>query len=312
MTTGTAPDRGIRAFARQHPLTMFFALAYGVTWLLWAPVVLLGIPAFDPVRHAPSPYALPGVAIGVSGSAFLMVALVDGRAGVRRMLARLVSWRHGLQWYLVAILLLPMAGILTALVLGQTQAGAALAVSALVTYPAAYIAHFFFGPLFEESGWRGFALPRMQHRFGPLLGSFYLSLLWAGWHVFLYSPMWLADGSVAYFVGQAGFFLLFVVAMTFTFTWLSNNTQASLLLVILLHGSVDGTSTYMQRLAADGAMSPEAASTAIGLGALIGYAVVMLILLVTTRGKLGYPRYRREAEALDLHPAGAIEETRRA
>lgn len=312
MTTDTAPGRGIRGFARRHPLTMFFALAYGVTWLLWSPVVLLGIPAFDPVRHAPSLAALPAVAIGVTGSAFLMVALVDGRAGVRRMLARLVSWRHGLQWYLVAILLLPMAGILAALVLGQTQAGAALAVSALAAYPASYVAHFFFGPLFEESGWRGFALPRMQHRFGPLLGSFYLGLLWAGWHFFLYSPMWLAGDSVAFFVGQVVSFALFTLGMTFTFTWLSNNTQASLLLVILLHASVDGTVTYMQRLAASGAMPTEASSTAIGLGAMIGYAVILVILLATTKGNLSYPRYRREAEALDLDPGGAVDGNRRA
>lgn len=46
-------------------------------------------------------------------------------------------------------------------------------------YPAAYVSHLFFGPLFEESGWRGFALPRMQHRFGPLQGTFLLGLLWS-------------------------------------------------------------------------------------------------------------------------------------
>jgi uncharacterized protein len=304
MTRSDTPDHGIRGVARRHPLVLFFVLAYAVTWVLWAPLVLLGIAAFDAERHAPSLLTLPGVAIGVTGTAFLMAALVDGRAGVRRLLARLGSWRHGVQWYLVAIVLLPLTGVIVALVLGETQAGAALALSSLATYPAAYLAHFVFGPLFEESGWRGFALPRMQHRFGPLLGSLYLALLWAGWHVFLYVPMWFAGGDVAQALIQAGFFTATVVAMTFTFTWLSNNTRASLLLVILLHGSVDGTSTYLQRLAASGVMPADAAGAAIGLGASIGYLLIVLVLLAATRGKLGYPRYREEAEQKDLHPEG--------
>ena len=79
-----------------------------------------------------------------------------------RMLRRLVRWRVGVVWFGVGILLIPLAEIVTATALGSPDALAALTPSALVSYPAAYAVHFFFGPLFEESGWRGFALPRYR------------------------------------------------------------------------------------------------------------------------------------------------------
>ena len=109
------------------------------------------------------------------------------------------------------------------------------------------LSHFFFGPLFEESGWRGFALPRMQHRFGPVRGSLLLGMLWTGWHFFLYVPGWIQLGAIGGVAGAG--FVVTGTALTFIFTWLSNNTKASLLLTILLHGSVDGTATYIYLLA---------------------------------------------------------------
>ncbi len=100
----------------------FFILAYSVTWALWSPVVIFGLPVFDPATHAPSPYVLPGIALGVTGAAFLMTAVTQGRAGVRRLLQRLVLWRVGLQWYAVAVLLIPVTEILVAAALGSPGA----------------------------------------------------------------------------------------------------------------------------------------------------------------------------------------------
>jgi membrane protease YdiL (CAAX protease family) len=156
---------------RHKPLVSFFVLAYGLSWLLWIPVVILGLPVINLSTQAPSLYVLPGIAIGVTGSAFLMSAVTQGKAGVRRLLQRLTWWRPGPQWFAVAVLLIPLSEVLVAVALGSPDALRALTPAALLLYPAAYLSHFFFGPLFEESGWRGFALPRMQHRFGSRSGK---------------------------------------------------------------------------------------------------------------------------------------------
>lgn len=287
----------------RYPLVSFFVLAYAVTWLLWSPVVFFNLPVFDSATHAPSLYVLPGIAIGVTGSAFLMTAVTQGRVGVRRFLQRLVWWRVGLQWYAVAVLLIPLTEILAAVVLGSSDALGALSPAALLLYPAAYAAHFFFGPLFEESGWRGFALPRMQYRYGPLLGTFLLGIVWSMWHFFLYAPVWFQSGSIIEGLLGTGIFVATTTSMTFIFTWLFNNTQASLLLSILLHGSVDGTATYMQVLADKGIISADAANNSINLGVLISCVGWALLLTVVTRGRLSYGRYQREAEPLDLRPS---------
>lgn len=286
-------------FLRRHPLLSFWVLAYAVTWLLWTPMILAGVPAFSQSRHIPSLYALPAVAVGVTGTAFAMTAVTQGRAGVRRLLQRLVCWDVGVRWYLVALLLIPLGEILIAAAIVGPATLRALTPAALVLYPAAFLSHFVFGPLFEETGWRGFALPRMQQRFGPLRASLLLGLLWGGWHFFLYAPGWIHDGSLNGAV-NAAIFVSFTVAVSVVFTWLSNNTRASLLLAMLLHGSINGTATYVQMLADRGVISSDAAGFSTGVGVLLAAALAALLIGWRTHRKLAYPRYRYEAEHLDL------------
>ena len=310
MATGSPADAGtpnplasgtgrIVRTLRARPLLCFFVLAYTVTWLLWSPLVIAGVPTFSATTHTPSWYALPGVVVGVTGTAFFMTAVTQGRAGVRRLLQRLVCWRVGLRWYLVAVLLIPVGQLLVTAAVAGPGALRALTPAALALYPAAYASHFVFGPLFEESGWRGFALPRMQHRYGPMRATLLLGLLWAGWHVLLYAPSWLQGGAVSGLVSVATF-VVFTTSISVIFTWLSNNTRASLLLAILLHASVDGTATYVQVLADRGVISDDAAAFSAQFGVLIVAVVAALALALLTRRRLGYPRYLYEAESLDL------------
>src|SRR5918912_551002 len=37
-------------------------------------------------------------------------------------------------------------------------------------------------PIGEETGWSGFAVPRLQTKFGPLVGATILGVAWATWH----------------------------------------------------------------------------------------------------------------------------------
>ena len=289
----------MRRLLKAYPLASFFALAYAVTWLLWAPMVIAGVPAFSETRHIPSIYALPAVAVGVTGTAFFMTAITQGRAGVRRMLKRLTCWDVGIRWYVVALLLIPLTELLITAAVAGPQILRALAPSALILYPAAFLSHFVFGPLFEESGWRGFALPRIQHRFGPLRGSLLLGLLWGGWHFLLYLPAWFGAGVVTGIIDTA-IFVAFTVTVSVIFTWLFNNTRGSLLLAMLLHGSVNGTATYVQLLADRGVIRHDAAAFSAGFAALLTAALAAVIIAWLTHRRLSYPRYRYEAEHLDL------------
>ena len=86
----------------------------------------------------------------------------------------------------------------------------------------------------ERAGEAGYALPRLQTRYGALTASIILGLFWGCWHL----PAWLLPGST-----QAGLsfpvFLVSVVATSVIFTWLYNSTGGSLLLIIVLHTIFD-------------------------------------------------------------------------
>jgi uncharacterized protein len=286
----TAPFHSLSQLLRRHPLIVFFLLAYMVTWLLWLPAMLLHLPVHD-LRN------IPGPALGVTGLAFLMAALSNGKAGVLDMLRRFVLWRVGVPWYAFAILGLPIIQVLVGFVLpGGQGALSAFSPASLLLYPAAYAFRFPFGPLWEEAGWRGFALPRLQRRYGPFVGTLILGVLWGIWHLPLYLPADIQQGGIIGGVLGFAVFVLLAIAMAVIFTWVFNNTKGSLLIAILLHASIDGTSTYIQTLADRHLLSASASATIQQLGFPLSVVVLALLLLVFTQGRLSYERYMHEAE----------------
>lgn len=151
--------------------------------------------------------------------------------------------------------------------------------------------------MFEEPGWRGFALPRLQQRSGPLVGTIILGALWPLWHLplFLFVPGY--DGAGTGFVGImipfVGLIIGFI-ALAVIITWVFNNARGSLLLVMLLHASYDTASTTVLTK-----LFPSLPTTPLinGLGNLtIVFIVVALLVIVATRGRLSYQRYQRETE----------------
>jgi membrane protease YdiL (CAAX protease family) len=93
------------------------------------------------------------------------------------------------------------------------------------------------GPMGEEPGWRGFALPGLQTTLSPLVSTSILAVLVTGWHVPI---LFLEEGGLrpAFFVG----YLLASVAMTFWYSWLFNRTGGSVLITIVSHAA-QGTIT---------------------------------------------------------------------
>lgn len=106
-------------------------------------------------------------------------------------LGRIVQWRVGIQWYLLVLIGIPVIESLGTIVLPgiwQSFKPFENATSELLNYVVFYVypALLIGGPLFEEPGWRGFAQPRLQERFGPMAASLILGILWAFWHM----PIW--------------------------------------------------------------------------------------------------------------------------
>jgi CAAX protease family protein len=282
-----APHQGVLA---RYPLVSFFVMAYAFSWILWSPWVLgqdgAGLLPIKISQAASGYLNASAILVGPTLAAFIMTATTEGSAGVRRLLGRLVLWRVGIRWYLFALLGVPLIMLVGTIVYSGNlpKLGAFGGPSYLVSYLATFVlVTVLGGPLFEEIGWRGFALPRMERLHGPLLASLILGVLWALWHLpeFLV-PSWTAAMGGG---GIVGITLFTITAITFTLviTWVFNNTRASVLLAILVHASIDTFSITL------GAIFP-ARATASALPLMIGFGVVAVVLIVVTRGRLSYGR----------------------
>jgi hypothetical protein len=103
----------------------------------------------------------------------------------------------------------------------------------LILFWIANLAFYGFG---EETGWRGFALPRLQQTHSALVASLVLSVFWALWHVplFLSLPNLMNMG-----IGGMIGWVLFIVTGSILLTWMYNSTRGSILILAVFHGTLD-------------------------------------------------------------------------
>ena len=170
--------------------------------------------------------------------------------GVRAVLGSLAMWRVHIAWYGVALLIMPLAaglGIGLLALLGQPLP-AFPRVEPLPGLASLLLAVFlgtllYGGPLGEEAGWRGFALPRLQSRFSPAVASLILGVTWGLWHLPLHLRGFYG-GDVPGGMAGIGLRILSNVGLAILFTWLYNRTRGNLLLMVLLHTAANNTAGF--------------------------------------------------------------------
>jgi len=279
----TAASRGLRQVMRKHPLFFFFFMAYAFSWIALIPGILSvwGI--------LPGDYTISSVVssfVGPTLAAIIMTSITEGKAGLRSLRNRLQQRHAGWQWYLSILLGIPVLILLGIIIQpGMLASFQGLTPVLLVSYPAYFVVVFFGVAMPEEIGWRGFALPRMQPRYGPLWGTLLLGVLWCFWHL----PRFLAPDqgggpgtSFATFLTNFPIFFLLVMAFAIIFTWVFNHTRGSIFISNLLHASIDTPQVVWVPLflAVD--------VTSLDLATLIGFGVPALLIVILTRGRLGY------------------------
>jgi uncharacterized protein len=238
----------------RRPLVSFFLLAFALTWILFLPWM------------ASEGEAIPWFTFGPACAGFAVAAWRDGRTGVMRILASLGRWRVAPIWYLIAIglpLMLQFASIFLNSLLGaqDPEWDAIPPLEEVAIWVAVYLV--FSGPLGEEPGWRGFALPIMLRQQGALAASIVLGLLWALWHL----PLGLVGDLTVY--GSINAILAAIV-----FTWLWQNTRGSVLLAVLMHASHQNSVRYLGRVY-DGAEQVQQQWIAVLLWLLVAMVIIL-------------------------------------
>jgi len=182
---------------------------------------------------------IPTILLSIFGSCVptIVVIAVLGvtrdSAGRREVFGRFLRWRVGFRWYLVAIspvaVSLVAAGLYFLFGGEATPADPEAPAFSVPSLLVMLLMGLLMGPLSEEAGWRGFALPRLQSRYNALVSSLILGLIWAVWHL----PLWFVDtpqASMSFWL-----FSTYLVFSTVVMTWAYNNSEGSLVLAVLFH-----------------------------------------------------------------------------
>lgn len=232
---------------KRYPLGSYFVLAYAIFWLIWIPLIphLQNLATME-IALWVIPLALLGI-YAPTFAALIVVAASEGRVGLRWLIAPLADWRLGLRWYLTAIflpILLAAAAVLVDLAVSGrltllTTSGWLNSIPLfLVSIPLTLLAKLPLGPMAEELGWRGYALPRLQRRMNAFNASLLLGILWALWHL---PAFWVPGAALpleeSVSISAILHYVVNVVGITLIFTWLYNSTRGSLLIDFLFHAA---------------------------------------------------------------------------
>lgn len=213
----------------------FLGLTLALSWFVfWGPLALFKVPAISFVSDDKGPWW--SIALYITGGfvpSFLGIFLTwkkEGLKGLWFLGRRLIQFRLGWRWYLLTFLIViaGMAGQLTInRLLGNTFNG-----NLFLTQLSSFLPLLILGPLSEEIGWRGYALPRLQTRWNALTSSVIVGVIWGLWHL----PLFMMVGTSQHELGIP--FIGFLVGMSANslfYTLLYNNTQHSLWSAILFH-----------------------------------------------------------------------------
>ena len=210
-----------------RPLRMYLWLAFGITWGAGGLALLTGgirSGAAHPLH--PLHYL---AAFGPSIAGFIMAAATGGRAGVRHLLARVAPTWAGVPWYAAVLLGFPAANLAAAWLLDSNSLIGLPSWDRLICLvPITLVLDT--GPLGEEFGWRGFALPRLLRRWPPLAAALILGAIWWAWHLPTFFIQALSQSQLS-----IPLFLVNSLALSILMTGLHLRTGGDLLLMILVH-----------------------------------------------------------------------------
>jgi membrane protease YdiL (CAAX protease family) len=241
-------------------------IAFIVVWILASMIIFMYLVVNEQMELS-TPYVVFSVITGLL-PAFVVSSAFSTIPGVRAHLRTYRKPRGPLGYYLLALVLFPaiwLLGNLLSRALGMKvpfSSYPTVDVKLLGMVILFFLYNIIYGGLSEEPGWRGFALPRLQAKFSPLVSSLILGAIWAVWH---------APGrfggieakSLSDTLVEWGLILL----VTVIFTWLFNRTKGSILVTALVHPAMNTATRFLSG----------------SLGALILLFVFMLFVIVLDR-----------------------------
>lgn len=213
-------------------LVLFFVLTFAITWGIGAFAIFLPVQfqaVFGELADTNPIYYVAVAAPTISAT--VVTFSPEGWAGLKALYSRLIRWRFGIQWYAGVIVGIPVFGWLASKFTGSNPLKPTNSVGQLLLILVYLLST---GPLLEELGWRGFALPRLLKRFNPFVASLILGVIWGLWHL----PSFFLSGMVQAKLSLFAF-ILWTPCFAILITWIFQHTGGSVLIPVLIHYTVN-------------------------------------------------------------------------
>ena len=225
---------------KSRAVLVFFVVAFGVPWIGWTLVAVL-----HPRPHTALWWLLFLTGCFCSVAGFLASYVENGWPGPASLISRVLTFRLPIIWWLYALFLFSLGGVISTVIFGYTHnasIGAVRPMMLFAMFSPSSLFWFVTGPLGEEFGWRGFLLPRLLEKYSPLASAILLGFVWELWHIPLYYRMFLHDfhSTLRFTIGIMGLSLLVTILFI--------HTNRSLGPVIVLHWTANVTMSAVHKV----------------------------------------------------------------
>lgn len=291
-TQQSAASSALRRLVARYPVAAFLIMAYTITpafllQTIWRPadILPLGLSLWDSF----------GTIFGVALPAFLVMAAIHGRAGIRDLACRSLRWHVHPHWYFIALFGLPAGVLLCASLIYGLAPSVALVDKRSLLFSLLLpdlLIRFVLLNLPEEIGFMGFLQARLQDRYGPLKAVALVEIPFALWHI----PDLIVqtDGQLSLLLILLGVLAIAQLFGRVIIMRLYNNTHCSVLLAGLFHTAHN---TTINRFVDEVIPGTEVTRFFITEGVVVLAAVLIIIL---TRGRLSYtPEHASKIKEID-------------
>ena len=176
-----------QSFVKRHPLLIFYTMSFAISFA--GILLVLGLGRVQgAVAPTDSRFLLMMLAwlAGPSVASLVMTGLVSGRSGYGDLLSRLTTWRAGVGWYALTLLMAPLVSVALSYGMSAFSPEFLPGIVTSTDTTGVLIMGLSYGLLgggfLEELGWTGFAVPRFRLRYGVVSTGLIVGLLWGAYH----------------------------------------------------------------------------------------------------------------------------------
>jgi len=197
----------------------FFLITFIWSWIIWTPLILSNLKIIHVSDRLLSILTLPIIILGVFGplvGALLVLHKEKGKKSLIKYLLSFLDLRLGWKGYIFPILIFGSSTFIAWFLpelFGEKRLSMLLP-SIWIFIPYLLIVMLLGGGQ-EEIGWRGYALPLLERKFGIWYANIILGIIWAFWHI----PLWFITGTSQIYMNFGGFILL-MVGYSLIFSWI--------------------------------------------------------------------------------------------